>query len=120
MNPRIYFKIIGYGFLLFLILMLLLFVMSVVTQSDQPIDYPWAVAIVALLMAFCARWFSIRVQVASARQALIIGIFWALLLAGIILMIAIPNQTTRIVFGRWSTYLIFIGVAIGPVLRKFD
>ncbi len=119
MSPKMYLKIFGYGLLLFVITMVLLFGMSIITQSEQPIDYPWAVAAVAMLMAACSRWFFCRLQAASAKQALTLGIIWALMLAGILLLIAIPNQTTEIVFGRWSTYLIFIGVAIGPLINRF-
>lgn len=42
------------------------------------------------------------------------------MLAGILLFIAIPNQTTEVVFGNWSIYLIFLGVAVGPLLHRFD
>jgi len=112
-----YLKAFGYGLLLFLITMVLLFLMSVVTQSDQSVDYPWAGAIIAVLMAGCSRWFSRLLHPASTKQARTFGIVWAVMLAAILLLIAIPNQTTEIVFGQWSTYLIFIGVAVGPLLK---
>lgn len=74
----------------------------------------------AVLMAACSRWFSRRLHAASTKQALTFGMVWAVMLAAILLLIAIPNQTTEIVFGQWSTYLIFIGVAVGPLLRRFS
>lgn len=39
MNPKMCLKIFGYGLLLFVVTMALLFGMSVVAQSEQPIDY---------------------------------------------------------------------------------
>ncbi len=115
MNTRMYLKIFGYGLLLFLITMGLLFAMSVVTQSDQPIGYPWVGAVIGALMAGISGWLSRRLAVAK----LMLGIFWAVEIAAILLLIAIPNQTTAIVFGQWSTYLVFIGVAVGPLLFRF-
>jgi len=111
-------KIFGYGLLLFIITMILLFLMSVVTGSDQPIDHWWVGVVVAVIMTFISLWFSRLMRAATTKQALILGVIWALMLAAILLIIAIPNKTTSIVFGQWSTYLVFIGVAVGPVLMK--
>lgn len=111
-------KIFGFGFLLFIITMLLLFIMSIVTQSDQPIDYWWPGVVVAVIMTACSLWFSRLMRVTTTKQALTCGIVWAVMLAAILLIIAIPNQTTEIVFGQWSIYLVFIGVAVGPLLLK--
>lgn len=112
------FKILGYGFLLFIITMILLFLMSIVTGSDQPVDYWWAGVVVAVIMSAFSLWFSRLMHAETTKQALILGVIWALMLAAILLIIAIPNHTTAIVFGQWSTYLVFIGVAVGPVLMK--
>lgn len=112
------FKIFGFGFLLFITTMLLLFIMSIITKSEQPIDYQWVGVVVAVIMAACSLWFSRLMRVTTTKQALTCGIVWAIMLAAIFLIIAIPNQTTGIVFGQWSIYLVFIGVAIGPVLLK--
>lgn len=112
------FKIFGFGLLLFVITMILLFVMSMVTGSEQPIDFPWVGPAIAIAVAFCSLLFSRRLHPASTKQALTYGIVWAVMLAVILLVIAIPNGTTAIVFGNWSTYPVFIGVAIGPLLAK--
>ena len=116
MGKKLYLKVFGYGFLLFIITMILLFLMSVVTGSDQPVDFWWVGVVVAVLMMFCSLWFSRLMHANTSKQALTFGIVWAIMLAAILLIIAIPNGTTAIVFGQWSTYLVFIGVAIGPVL----
>lgn len=118
MPKKLYLKIFGYGLLLFIATMLLLFIMSIVTGSEQTIDYPWVGVVVAVIMALCSLWFSRRLKVKSTKQALSIGIIWAIMLAAILLIIAIPNGTTKIVFGNWSTYFVFIGVAIGPLFMK--
>jgi len=111
-------KVIGYGCLLFIATMILLFLMSVVTGSDQPVDFWWVGVVVAVLMMLCSLWFSRLMRANTSKQALTFGIVWAIMLAAILLIIAIPNGTTSIVFGQWSTYLVFIGVAVGPALMK--
>ena len=116
MNIKLFFKILGFGLLLFVILMVSLFVMSIITSSEQPNAYWWVGAIVAAPMTACSFWFSRLLHAASFKQALSFGGIWALELLAILLIIAIPNQTAGIVFGQWSTYLIFLGVALGPLL----
>ena len=113
-----YVKIIGYGLLLFIATMILLFVMSIVTGSEQPIDYPWVGAVVGLIIAIVAFWFSRQLKLESLKQKVAVGIIWAVMLAGILLIIAIPNETTKIVFGNWSNYFIFLGALIGPLFSK--
>jgi len=112
------FKILGYGFLLLIITMVLLLIMSFITGSDQPVDYWWVGIVVAVIMSACSLWFSRLMHAASTKQALILGIIWALMLTAILLIIAVPNGTVNVVFGQWSAYLVFIGVAVGPVLIK--
>ncbi|PIS43014.1 MAG: hypothetical protein COT24_00545 [Candidatus Kerfeldbacteria bacterium CG08_land_8_20_14_0_20_40_16] len=118
MPKKLYPKILGFGLLLFVATMLLLFIMSIVTGSEQPVDYPWVGVVVAVIMTFCSLWFSRLLPMESAKQALRVGIIWALMLIAILLIIAIPNKTTSIVFGQWSMYLVFVGVAVGPILLK--
>jgi hypothetical protein len=112
------FKIVGFGFLLFILTMILLFVLSIVAESAEPIGLWWVSVIIAVLDALCSLWFSRLMRVASITRGFTYGIIWSLMVAGILLIIALPNGTTTIVFGQWPTYLIFIGIAIGPLLRK--
>lgn len=111
-------EIIGYGLLLFVLTMVLLFILSMITNTDSPTGLWWVSVVMAVVLGVIARWFSHRLHPATRRQALTYGVVWAIMLAGILLIIAIPNGTTKIVFGEWSTYLIFIGVAVGPMLVK--
>ncbi|MFA5051868.1 MAG: hypothetical protein WC544_02270 [Patescibacteria group bacterium] len=113
-------KLAGYGLQLFVLTMLLLFIMSVVTGSDQPVDYWWTGIIVAVLLAGCSWLYSRRLKPPTRKVALAYGMVWAVMLALILMIIAVPNQTAPIVFGQWSTYLIFIGVAAGPSLTKYN
>ena len=118
MLKKLYRKIIGLGLLLFVATMLLLFIMSIITGSEQPIDHPWVGIVIAVIMAFFSLWLSRHLPLESTRQALTVGIIWALMLVAILLFIAIPNQTTSVVFGQWPSYLIFVGVVEGPMLVK--
>lgn len=118
MTTKSSFKIFGYGILLFITTMLVLFVMSVITGSEQPVGFAWAGIIVGIVMALISFWFSLRLKLESFKQRLFVGIIWAIMLAVILLVIAIPNQTTKIFFGNWSTYFIFLGTLIGPLFSK--
>ncbi len=117
-----YLKIFGFGFLLFIITMVLIFIMSLVTGTEDteypPAKFLWVGVVIAMLLAACSLWFSRRLHSASIKQSLTYGIIWAVMVAVILLIIAIPNQTAGKVFGHLGTYLIFIGVAVGPVLFK--
>lgn len=116
MNKKRYFRIFDYGLLLFIITMVLLFLMSLISGSEQ---FVWWYGIAAgIILAFVSGWMSHRLHPESKKQALTYGIVWAIMLAAILLIITIPNGTTNDVFGKWSTYLVFIGVAFGPVLVK--
>ncbi|MDD5342550.1 MAG: hypothetical protein PHI73_04440 [Patescibacteria group bacterium] len=111
-------KIFGYGFLLFIITMVLLFLLSMITGSDSPVGFWWVGVVLAIIMTATSFWFSRGLHPATAKQAFSLGLTWAIMLAGFLLVIAIPNGTTDIVFGNWSTYLVFVGVAVGPVFMK--
>lgn len=107
-----------FGFILFVIVMLLLFLMSIITGSDEPTGFWWVGIIIAILMTFFSWLFAKIIKPVGNGQALLYGLIWAIIVAGILLIIALPNGTTGIVFGQWSTYLVFVGVLIGPLLAK--
>ncbi|MDD5566751.1 MAG: hypothetical protein PHH01_01005 [Patescibacteria group bacterium] len=98
--------------------MVLLFLLSMITGSDSPVGFWWVGVILAIIMTGVSLWFSRGLHPATAKQAFSHGLTWAIMLAGFLLIIAIPNGTTDIVFGNWSTYLVFVGVAVGPALKK--
>ncbi|MFA6588257.1 MAG: hypothetical protein WCT08_04250 [Patescibacteria group bacterium] len=118
MDKKTYFKIFGYGLQLFVVVMLLIFAMSAITNSDQ-IDHWWEGVVIAILMAGCSWLYSLRLKPTTTKEKLTYGITWAIMIAVIILIITIPNKTTGIVFGSWSAYLIFLGVAVGPIVGNY-
>ena len=111
-------RVVKYGFLLFLIAMLGLFVMSFILGSEQPIDYPVTNVAVGVLLGAMSYWFVRRLKVENQQEALRYGLGWMIIVAAILLAIAIPNQTTAIVFGNWSTYLLFLSIPAGAWLAK--
>ncbi len=114
-------KLLGYGLQLFIVTMLLLLIMSMVTGSESseypPAKFLWTSIVMAILLGGVSLLFSLRLKPATKKIAASYGIVWAVIIAAILLIIAIPNGTAGTIFGHWSTYLIFIGVAVGPVLK---
>ena len=111
-------KFIGYGVLLFVVSNAVLFVLSIVTRTERPVDYWWAGVFMAVPLAVCSLWFSRKFHPESFAQSFSFGVLWALLLAIFLLFITIPNHTTTIFFGQWTSSLLFVGVALGPLLMK--
>jgi hypothetical protein len=122
MAPRSWLKILGYGFLLFVATNILLFIVSMAVGSESteypPADHPWAGIVLAILVAICSWGLSRRFNVTTIKQALTLGASWAVMLIVLLLCITIPNQTTSKIFGEWSTYIVFVGAFVGPLLRK--
>lgn len=114
--------IVGYGFLLFIATNILIFILSIVTrtpETETPMEeHFWVGIILALLLTACSWWFSRRCHPASTKHAFTYGVVWALLNVGFMLLITIPNGTTSNIFGQWSTYLIYIGIAVGPLFMQ--
>lgn len=117
-----YFKIFGYGFLLFIATMVTIFLMSLISGTEDaskpPFDLWWLGLIAGVILAFVSYWFARLLKISTTRQALAHGLIWAFMLATILLVITVPNGTTKNFFGQWSIYFIFIGAAVGPVLIK--
>jgi hypothetical protein len=109
-------KIIGFGFILYVAVNFLLFILSMVAGTEQPFSFWLTGVVVAVLMAVGSWRLSRWLHLTTARESLTYSIGWAAVNAALLLIVTIPNQTFGIVFGQWSTYLIFIGVAIGPTL----
>lgn len=55
-------KVFGYGLLLFIVTMVLLFVTSIITGLDQPVNLWWVGVIMAVLLVYISRWFSKRLH----------------------------------------------------------
>ncbi|MFH1236350.1 MAG: hypothetical protein V1685_05450 [Parcubacteria group bacterium] len=119
-NVKKYLKIFGYGFLLFIVTNILLFILSMVigtVETENPMaKHSWVGIVLAILISGCSWLFSRRFHPTSTKQAFSYGVMWAILNLGFMLFVTIPNETTGIIFGQWSTYLIYIGIAVGPAL----
>jgi len=117
-----YLKIFGYGFLLFIATMATIFLMSILTgtedASQPPFDLWWLDLVAGIILACASFLFARRLKASTTRQALMYGIIWAVEIAAILLIICLGNGTTSIFFGQWSVYFIFVGVAIGPIFNK--
>ncbi|MFH1207419.1 MAG: hypothetical protein V1668_02320 [Patescibacteria group bacterium] len=115
-------KLLGYGFLLFIVTNILIFILSIVTgtpETENPMKkYFWVGIVLALLLTACSWFFSRRFHPASSREAFTHGVIWAVMNVGFMLLVTIPNGTTSIIFGQWSAYLIYVGIAVGPLLVK--
>ena len=111
------FKIVGFGLLLWVVIVLVQLIISAITSSYETLDTWWANGIVAVFMAFFAGVFSRLLHAANMKQAWIHGIGFASVLVGISAILIIPNVANAM-FGQWSMYLVFVGAAIGPVLMK--
>ena len=111
-------KILGFGFLLFVIFNILLFFISMLTGSDKPTDFWWVGVIMAVASTLFSLWFSRLMPTDCVKCALAFGGIWTIEVAILLLAITIPNGTTNVVFGNWSSYLVFLGIFIGPLLWK--
>ncbi|MFA5107869.1 MAG: hypothetical protein WC497_06155 [Patescibacteria group bacterium] len=110
-------KIVGFGLLLWVVIVLVQLIISAITSSYETLDKWWANGIVAVFMAFFAGVFSRLLRAANTKQAWIHGIGFASVLVGISAILIIPNGANAM-FGHWSTYLVFVGAAVGPALMK--
>ena len=119
MRRKLYLRIFGRGLLLYVLVNVLLFIMSMITRSETPFENSWWVGvIIAVAMTFCSGWVSRKMPIETARHALSYGVIWSLMIVVMLLIVTIANGTTGVVFGQWSAYLIFIGIAVGPILWK--
>lgn len=117
-----WFKILGLGFILFIATNILIFIMSIVTKTEETATpmakHAWVGIVLAILLTGCSWMLARLLHPATTKEALTYGIGWAVLNIALMLIVTIPNGTTNNLFGQWTTYLIYIGIAVGPVLGK--
>lgn len=121
--PRNIGKIIGSGFLLFIAVMIILFLVSMVAGTEGVTDVAPADMVplglyTAIPIAVVAWLLSLWMKFRSWRDALIGGTGWAVILAGMWIVIAIPNGTTKNMFGVWTMYLSYAAIIIGALLGR--
>lgn len=72
--------------------------------------------VVALALGILSYLFSKVVQVETKQEAPVSGCVWAFLLILVELLIALFNETTGVVFGTWTTYVVYVAIALAPWL----
>ncbi len=109
-------KTIGFGLLLIPIWFVTLFVLSIIYQSEQPIDFISANIIAAVVMMLVAWWLGRKLKLETTKDAGLVGIVWVIIVVVILGIVAFGNQTQGIVFGNWSVYLTYVGIFAGALL----
>lgn len=114
-------KRLGYGLLLFIAFNVVLFVATLATGIESTeitansTRFVVSLAAAAILMFLVARWFGRLLRFDTRRDAQHAGIWWTAIVVTLTLLTTIPNGTTRIFFGTWAAYLIFIAIYFGAV-----
>ena len=72
--------------------------------------------VVALALGILSYLLSKVLRVEIKQEALVSGCVWAFLLFLVELLIALPNGTTGVVFGTWTTYIVYVAIALAPWL----
>lgn len=121
--PRNIGKIIGFGFLNFIAIMIVLFLASMVAGTEGQTDVAPADMVPvglysAVPIAVVAWLFARRMKFGTRRDALIGSAIWAVILAGMWLVIAIPNGTTKNMFGVWAMYVPYVAIVVGAMLSR--
>jgi hypothetical protein len=111
-------QIVSYGLILFVATMVLLLVLALFTSSDQLLGEWWVGLVMAVGLGVCSRWFSHRLHAENTRHAITYGLIWSGIVAGIFLLIALPNGTVIGIFGQWGTYLMFLGLIFAPAVYE--
>lgn len=107
-----------YGFIVFIAWMVLLFLASMVFHTEQPASNVQASSAVIIGMGIITWAFGRRFRIGSTNQALLVGAIWVLVLFGATLFIAIPNGTTKTMFGSGYVYVVIPSMLAGAVLSK--
>ncbi|MCL5094064.1 MAG: hypothetical protein M1355_02955 [Patescibacteria group bacterium] len=110
-------KIIGYGLLFPFFWLIILFVLSLIFSTDNPMNFMAGNVFVALVLGAISYFFVKRIGATDMKEGLTYGVSWAAILLLIQLPITIPNQTTNIIFGTWTSYLLYAGIISGAVLK---
>lgn len=110
-------KVFGYGFLLYIIWNVVLFVLSMFFHFE--INPPAiAIALESVVMAGIT-YGGIRIaRPANRKAAFVYSIGWTLIVYGLLLLVTIGNDTTSVIFSNWGTYLGMILMPIVPLFMK--
>jgi predicted membrane channel-forming protein YqfA (hemolysin III family) len=122
----LWFKISAYGFVLYLMTLLLMFLLSVLvyglfpqlpTESTEA--YTVSLAICALPLGFIAFLIAHRFcRPATERNALYLGIGWVAVQLFFNLLIALLNGNFAMIFSSFATYLVYVAVFAGALASR--
>ncbi|MFH0830910.1 MAG: hypothetical protein V1895_02530 [Parcubacteria group bacterium] len=108
-------KILLFGFVLFIAWQVFLFAVSLVLRAENPMTFTSTGIIVMFLMGVTAYFLGRATRISNSTEALTYALAWTILFVILQLAITIPNGTTAIVFGNWANYLVYLGVFGGPL-----
>lgn len=111
-------RLIVYGIAQYILLMLALFVLSLAFGSDEAPPPPAGFIILAAFMVLISFLFARLLKPTSRKQAVTAGLIWTAMTIVIIVVTAVGNGTQGVFFGNWGVYLMFAGLAVGPLLLK--
>jgi hypothetical protein len=114
-NKKTFARVFVYGLLLFVILNVVLFVLSIIFGFETNI--PQNAGIVAgIVMAIITTVFVLLRKPKSIKDVLYYSGAWTAIVFVLLLLITIPNKTTAVVFGNWIGYYVMALMIFVPVL----
>jgi hypothetical protein len=122
----LWFKISAYGSVLYLMTLVLMFLLiflvhgiwpQLPTESSEA--YTIALAVCALPLGFfaflTAHWFC---RPASERNAIYLGVGWALVQLFFNVLVALMNGNAAMIFSSFATYLVYVAVFAGALASR--
>jgi hypothetical protein len=112
-------KNVGIGFLLLIVFNLVLFLISLPFGFEGGEHGPTLLpmAIFAVIMGMVV-WLFLKywIKPASQKEAWSYSLSWAGIVFALILLITIPNGTTKTFFGPWFDWLWIFAMALAPIV----
>jgi cell shape-determining protein MreD len=98
--------------LVFIPAWLLFFYLASLALYDLLLD----TLIVALALGILSYLLSKALHVETMQEALVACVVWASLLFLVELLITLLNGTTGVIFSTWTTYVVYVAIALAPWL----
>lgn len=118
-TSKILTRIFGYGLLLLVIWLAVLFLLSVIFRFETS-PTPSAIITFAIIMGLIVRWLVSHLKVTSLKEGLLYGCTLTLIVTVAVLIITIANQTTAVIFGNPVIYLVFALMALAPLTLRYQ
>lgn len=127
MNKRAIVKLVIYGLVQWVFLMLSIFVASLISGINEGVEMgmppPLGLVVAAIIMALVSYAFCRRLKPVSRKQAIIAGLVWSGMTIVFMSITAFGNDTQGVVFGNWGMYLLLVSQLIGVMfvrIKKTD